>query len=154
MYRVVHLSVSQILYQKYFSAISVDQMNRGIKDYSSSSGKALRMNCQNCFSNDSVIKAGLRSTSKGKVQKYYCKDCETYFSDTKRSKTQYPEHVILYTLEQYNKGYSVSEAKKLTGKRYQYSPPSATTVRMEGRSPEHEVLSTLGSTGTETSWPS
>jgi len=84
------------------------------------------MRCPDCSSNDSVIKAGLRKTSKGKIQKYYCKDCETYFSDTKRSKTQYPEHVILYTLEQYNKGYPVSEAKKLTGKRYQYSPPRST----------------------------
>jgi len=84
------------------------------------------MRCPDCSSNDSVIKAGLRNTSKGKVQKYYCKDCQTYFSDAKRPKTQYPEHVILYTLEQYNKGYPVSEAKKLTGKRYQYSPPRST----------------------------
>ena len=84
------------------------------------------MKCPNCSTDENTIKAGLRSTSKGKVQKYYCKDCETYFSDAKRSKTQYPEHVILYTLEQYNKGYPVSEAKKLTGKRYQYSPPRST----------------------------
>jgi len=34
--------------------------------------------------------------------------------------------VILYTLQQYNRGHPVTEAKKLTGKRYQYSPPRST----------------------------
>ncbi len=34
--------------------------------------------------------------------------------------------MILYTLEQYNKGHSVKEAKKQVGKRYPYSPPTRT----------------------------
>ena len=33
---------------------------------------------------------------------------------------------VLNTLQQYNKGHSVKEAKKQTGKRYQYSPPIRT----------------------------
>ena len=84
------------------------------------------MRCKNCSEEDNIIKSGIRSTSKGKIQKYYCKNCNTYFSNTKRPKTQYPEHVILYTLEQYNKGHPITEAKKLTGKKYQYSPPKST----------------------------
>jgi len=39
-----------------------------------------------------------------------------YFSNTIQPYTQYPLHVILYTLEQYNKGYPVKKAKTLTGK--------------------------------------
>jgi ATP-dependent exoDNAse (exonuclease V) beta subunit len=49
-----------------------------------------------------------------------------YFSSTMQPYTQYPLHVILYTLEQYNKGYPVKKAKTLTGKKYRYSPPIQT----------------------------
>ncbi len=83
------------------------------------------MKCPNC-SSKKTIKSGLRSTSKGRIQKYYCKECQTHFSNTKRPKTQYPEKVILYTLQLYNKGYPIKEAKKLTGKKYHYSPPDTT----------------------------
>ena len=82
--------------------------------------------CPDCRTEKAVIKNGLRSTKKGKIQRYYCKDCKISFSDSRAPKTEYPENVILYTLQQYNKGYPVNEAKKLTGKRYQYSPPRST----------------------------
>ncbi len=62
----------------------------------------------------------------GKIQKYYFKECEKYFSDSQNSRTQYPVKVILQTLTQYNKGHSAKEAKKLTGKKYRYSPPTST----------------------------
>ncbi len=84
------------------------------------------MKCPDCSDKNGVIKAGIRSTSKGRIQKYYCKSCKTNFSDIKRPKTQYPEHVILYALEQYNRGYPVKETKTLVGKRYHHSPPIST----------------------------
>ena len=82
--------------------------------------------CPNCKGESKVIKNGLRSTKKGAIQRYYCKDCETSFTDSGTPRTEYPENVILYTLQQYNKGYPVKMAKKQTGKKYQYSPPMST----------------------------
>ncbi len=84
------------------------------------------MKCPNCGEKENTIKHGIRKTAKGSVQKYYCKNCENYFSSSKRDYTQYPEHVILYTLEQYNLGHPVKEAKTLTGKKYSHSPPTRT----------------------------
>ena len=84
------------------------------------------MNCPECKTEKEVIKAGVRETNKGKIQQYYCKSCQRYFSSSKSLHTKYPENVVLYTLEQYNKGHPVKEAKKLTGKKYPYSPPIRT----------------------------
>ena len=82
--------------------------------------------CPDCKKEKCVIKNGWRNTKKGKIQRYYCTDCKRSFSDSRAPKTEYPENVILYTLELYNRGYPVMEAKRLTGKRYQYSPPRST----------------------------
>ena len=84
------------------------------------------MNCPYCDQNKNVIKAGLRDTQKGSIQRYRCKNCSRYFSDSKQKYSQYPLNVIMYTLEQYNRGYPVEIAKKRTGKKYQYSPPVQT----------------------------
>ncbi len=84
------------------------------------------MICPDCKNDENVIKNGLRSTKKGKIQRYYCKDCKITFSDSSAPKTEYPENVILFTLQQYNRGYPVKLAKKRTGKKYQYSPPLST----------------------------
>ncbi|MFW6197144.1 MAG: hypothetical protein ACOC5D_07420 [Thermoplasmatota archaeon] len=56
----------------------------------------------------------------------------------------------MHTLEQYNRGHSVKEAKKKVGKKYPYSPPSATIVRTVGRSPERLERYIHGSTATKT----
>ena len=84
------------------------------------------MNCPHCESDKDVIKSGVRQTSKGKIQQYYCKSCSKYFTDCKRPYTNYPENVILHTLELYNRGYPVKKAKKKVGKKFQYSPPLRT----------------------------
>lgn len=84
------------------------------------------MKCPNCGETKQLSKYGLRETNKGPIQKYYCNGCNSYFSSSKRPYTQYPEHVILYTLEQYNRGYPVKQAKTRTGKKYHYSPPIRT----------------------------
>jgi len=84
------------------------------------------MLCPKCNQNKYVIKSGLRHTQKGIIQRFLCKKCNMYFSSTMQPYTQYPLHVILYTLEQYNKGYPVKKAKTLTGKKYRYSPPIQT----------------------------
>ncbi|MFO7991378.1 MAG: hypothetical protein R6U61_03670 [Thermoplasmata archaeon] len=83
-------------------------------------------NCPNCKSKDHVIKNGIRSTKKGSIQRYYCKHCALSFTGSNSPRTEYPENVILYTLQQYNKGYPVKMVKKQTGKKYQYSPPTST----------------------------
>ncbi len=84
------------------------------------------MLCPQCHTSSSVIKAGLRHTQKGIIQRYYCKQCRCYFSDTAQPYTQYPLPVILYAIEQYTRGYPVKEVKKKTGKTYRYSPPIQT----------------------------
>lgn len=84
------------------------------------------MKCPNCDSDENVIKAGLRETKKGTIQRFHCKSCSKYFSDSKQSYSQYPVRVILYALQQYNKGYPVQKVKKQTGKKYHQSPPVQT----------------------------
>lgn len=84
------------------------------------------MECPDCGEREDTIKHGIRNTDKGIVQKYYCKNCSTHFSSSKKQYTQYPEHVILFTLEMYNLGHPVKEAKTLTGQKYKYSPPTRT----------------------------
>ena len=84
------------------------------------------MKCPTCDTDENVIKNGLRETKKGTIQRYYCKSCGTSFCNSRAPRTEYPENVILYTLEQYNKGYPVKLAKKRTSKKYQYSPPLST----------------------------
>ena len=95
------------------------------EEHTSPHNRSEPMKCPVCNENNTV-KAGKRDTKTGKIQRYYCKSCEKYFSEKKEPYTQYPINVILYTLQQYNKGHSVKEAKKQTGKRYQYSPPIRT----------------------------
>jgi len=95
------------------------------KEYTSPHNRSKTIKCPAC-NQDNTVKAGKRDTKAGKIQRYYCKSCEKYFSEKKEPYTQYPINVILYTLQQYNKGHSVKEAKKQTGKRYQYSPPIRT----------------------------
>lgn len=82
--------------------------------------------CPTCNANKQVIKAGLRHTKKGIIQKFYCKHCKAYFNSAKQSYTHYPQHIILYSLHLYNQGYPVSQVKTLTGKRYPFSPPTRT----------------------------
>ena len=84
------------------------------------------MRCPTCNNNKQVIKAGIRQTKKGTIQRFYCKKCNTYFSNTTQPYTQYPLHVILYTLQLYNQGYPIQKAKTLTGRKYRYSPPIQT----------------------------
>ena len=84
------------------------------------------MNCPYCNSNKHLIKSGIRQTQEGMIQKYYCKHCKKYFTNKTQPYTHYPLHVILYTLQEYNKGYPVKKVKTLTGKKYRYSPPKRT----------------------------
>jgi len=84
------------------------------------------MKCPDCNSDKNVVKAGLRETQKGTIQRYHCKSCSKYFSDSKQKYSQYPIRVILYSLQQYNKGYPVRTVKKQTGKKYHHSPPVQT----------------------------
>ena len=84
------------------------------------------MPCPDCNNSAHVIKAGLRNTKKGVIQRYFCKQCRCYFSDTSQPYTHYPLHVILFALEQYNRGYPIKEVKKRTGRTYRYSPPVPT----------------------------
>jgi len=86
--------------------------------------------CPECGDPDDVVKDGLRNTTHGDIQKYHCKECGTYFSETSEPKAQYRPKVIFYTLEQYNRGHTVKKAKAKTGMKYKVSPASATAVRM------------------------
>lgn len=83
------------------------------------------MNCTYCGNKD-VIKAGLRNTRQGPIQKYYCKTCKRYFSDKTQPYTQYPFHIMMHALQLYNQGYPLAQVKTLVGKKYRYSPPVRT----------------------------
>jgi len=84
------------------------------------------MKCPGCGSDKNIVKSGKRDTRKGIVQRYMCRNCNRTFTDPRSSRAHYPENVILHTLELYNRGYPVGIAKKMTGTRYQYSPPVPT----------------------------
>ncbi len=74
------------------------------------------MRCPECNDEKSVIKSGIQRTKKGNIQRFYCKNCDNYFSDSSIPYTQYREKVIFYAIEQYNKGYPIKEVKKLSEK--------------------------------------
>jgi len=78
--------------------------------------------CPNCDNNKNTIRAGIRNTKQGPIQKYYCKNCKKYFTEKTQAHIQYPLKIILYALETYNKGYPVKKVKTLTGRKYKYSP--------------------------------
>jgi len=82
--------------------------------------------CIYCKNIKNTIKAGFRKTKQGKIQKYYCKKCKKYFTNTIQKHNQYPLKVILYALSSYNKGYSVKKIKTLTGRKYKISPSTRT----------------------------
>jgi len=82
--------------------------------------------CPYCNNIKNTIKAGIRKTKQGPIQKYYCKNCKKYFTKKTQTHIQYPIKIILYTLESYNKGYTVKQVKTLTGRKYKYSPPIRT----------------------------
>jgi len=84
------------------------------------------MQCSHCHTNQFIVKAGIRQTRKGSVQRFYCKACQTYFCNSTLAYTQYPLPVIMYALQLLNQGYSVQQAKTLTGRTYRYSPPPST----------------------------
>ena len=84
------------------------------------------MKCPGCGSDKGIVKSGKRDSRKGIVQRYLCRNCNRTFSDPNSSHAHYPENVILHTIEQYNRGYPVSIAKRMTGTKYQYSPPIPT----------------------------
>lgn len=82
--------------------------------------------CPRCKHTQFVIKAGKRTTCKGTLQKWYCKYCKSYFSNIKQPYTQYPHHVILFAIDQYNRGHPISQVKTKIGRKYRYSPPERT----------------------------
>jgi len=65
------------------------------------------MKCPHCKKSKNTIKAGIRNTKQGTIQKYYCKTCRKYFTDKPQPHIQYPIKIILYALESYNRGYPV-----------------------------------------------
>jgi len=84
------------------------------------------MKCPDCASEKNIVKSGKRNSRKGIFQRYLCRNCKRTFIYPTSSRAHYPENVILYTIEQYNRGLPVAIAKKMTGTKYQYSPPIPT----------------------------
>ncbi|MBN1539729.1 MAG: IS1 family transposase, partial [Candidatus Thermoplasmatota archaeon] len=84
------------------------------------------MNCPYCHESAGIVRAGIRNTGKGQIQKYFCRSCKKHFSDTKQPYTHYPIKVILHAVELHNTGYPVASIKTEVGKRYPYSPPVRT----------------------------
>ena len=93
-------------------------------------GVCMPKRCPECGDPDDVVKDSLRNTTQYNIQKYHCKECCIYFSETSEPKAQYRPKVIFYTLEKYDRGHTVKKAKAKTGMKYKVSPASATAVRM------------------------
>ncbi|MBS3777794.1 MAG: IS1 family transposase [Candidatus Thermoplasmatota archaeon] len=75
------------------------------------------MNCPWCEGTN-VIKKGVRKTRYSSHQRYFCKDCNKYFSTHPLKHKAYPPQVIVDAITKYNLGYSTRETSKQVNKRF------------------------------------
>lgn len=73
-----------------------------------------------------MVKAGVRKTSKGTVQKYYCRKCKKYSSSSLHTHGLYPDEIILRTLDLFNHGMSVESISLKIQEEYSRKPPART----------------------------
>jgi hypothetical protein len=72
------------------------------------------------------LKAGRRGTRVGKVQRLYCRPCETHFSASPLPRRQYSPSTILETMTAYNLGRTIADTKNHIARRFRTTVPQST----------------------------
>ena len=96
----------------------------------SSENKNFTVFCNYCRGNN-FIKKGLRTTQRrGRIQKYFCKDCDRFFSfDDGFWRMRNNRHKITQTIDTYYEGLSSRKCKRNL-KRYAETKVSHVTVHL------------------------
>ena len=81
--------------------------------------------CPYCNSK-STRKEGLRKSKKEIIQKFYCKNCNKYFTNKKLAQKTYPSKIILNSISYYNLGYSQQQTSKLISQKHKSKVPQKT----------------------------
>ena len=63
-------------------------------------------NCPTC-NKSNIVKNGTRATKRGKIQIYYCRNCNKRFSDSKIKYTTHSPEIIFTAISTYNIGYTI-----------------------------------------------
>lgn len=87
----------------------------------------LETRCPFCSSTfPTVLREGARSTKSGRVQRYYCKSCERYFSERNFPGTKHPPRVIFAAITFYNQGYTLDGTAKQLKQRHKVTISQST----------------------------
>jgi len=82
------------------------------------------MRCEKCLT-EGFIKAGLRKTKRGPVQRFRCRSCSSYFVE-KNVYGHYPPIVVLHSMELYNLGHSFTSIRKTISRIHSFDPSERT----------------------------
>lgn len=72
------------------------------------------------------LKAGSRTTRRGKIQKLYCRICDRYFTDSPIPRRWYSPATILETVTAYNLGRTLAETRTYVSRRFRAAVPLTT----------------------------
>jgi hypothetical protein len=65
-----------------------------------------------------VVRTGFRKTKKGQIQRHLCRKCGKYFTPKLLPHSSYPPKIIFSAISNYNLGYTLTEATKITNQRF------------------------------------
>jgi len=73
-----------------------------------------------------VKREGARSTASGRVQRYYCKSCQKYFTERQFPGTKHPPRLIFAAITYYNQGHTLDSTEKQLKRRHRASVSTST----------------------------
>jgi transposase-like protein len=79
-----------------------------------------------CGSSEKIIKAGVRVTQKGDVQKLLCRNCGRYFSASVHPYSRYPDKMIIKGLILYNQGVDLPSISRRLDNEFNIKAPTRT----------------------------
>jgi transposase-like protein len=74
--------------------------------------------CPHCDSPKQIVRTGFRKTKKGRIQRYLCRKCGKYFTPKPLPHSYYPPKIVFSAISNYNLGFTLTEATKITNQRY------------------------------------
>ncbi len=84
-----------------------------------------RIACPTC-NRSNFIKYGTRFTNLGKIQIYYCKNCNNRFSTKPLKRSKYPPTIILRSISTYNLGNTLQQTNMIINRKFKTSIPQST----------------------------
>jgi len=81
--------------------------------------------CPTC-NKSNIVKNGTRATKRGKIQIYYCKNCNKRFSDSTIKYTTHPPEIIFTAISTYNLGYTILQTKSIINRKFRTKIPYQT----------------------------